>query len=99
MVPVLKANHRPPETLASSLSLLKPQDHQLAIQVLGSPARDIGQVELAGGHRITHTIAGFLPTPGHPDAVAFVSYFSFDVGHLVYCYPKASSLAQGTGTP
>jgi hypothetical protein len=37
-----------------------------------------------------HTIAGFAPTPGHPDVVAFVSYFSFDVGHLVYSPPKSS---------
>ncbi len=49
MVPVLKADHRPPETLAGCLSLLKPQDHRLTVQVLGTPARDVGQVDPAGG--------------------------------------------------
>ncbi len=56
VVPVLKADHRPPDTLAGSFSLLKPQDYQLAIQVLGTPARDVGQVDFDCRNRITHTI-------------------------------------------
>src|SRR6056297_2806344 len=48
---------------------------------------------------LTHIFAGFLPTVGRPSAVALVSYFSFDVDHLVYCHSKVSSLVQGTFTP
>ena len=48
---------------------------------------------------LTHAFAGFLPTVGHPSAVAFVSYFAFKVSHLVYCSSKVSSLVQGTFTP
>ena len=42
VVPVPQADHGPPQALTGSVPLLQPQDHHLAVQVLGTPAGDVG---------------------------------------------------------
>jgi len=45
--------------------------------------------------RLTNTSAGFLPTVGHPSAVAFASYFCLVGLHLVYCPPIKTRFRTG----
>ena len=48
IVPTLPADQGPLQALASGLPLLKPLDHHLAVQVHGSPPRNVGHVYPAG---------------------------------------------------